>query len=85
MVDREKHPGPGRGAEGPGEGPLDRPERDAGAPIGDNAYPGGSGLTPPTGDMDDPIPETGMPGEPELEPDQYGREEGIGRQDGDRP
>ena len=24
-------------------------------------------MTPPTGDMDDPIPETGMPGEPELE------------------
>ena len=24
-------------------------------------------MTPPTGDMDDPIPETGMPGEPELD------------------
>jgi hypothetical protein len=25
-------------------------------------------MTPPTGDLDDPIPETGMPGEPELSP-----------------
>jgi hypothetical protein len=51
----------------PGQGPLDRPERDAGDPIGGDAYPGG-GTIPPTGDMDDPIPETGMPGEPELTP-----------------
>ncbi|MCV0403544.1 MAG: hypothetical protein K5924_07505 [Chloroflexi bacterium] len=51
----------------PGSGPLDRPERDAGDPIGDDAYPGGSGTMPPTGDMDDPIPETGMPGEPEAD------------------
>ncbi len=50
--------------QGPGQGPLDRPERDAGDPIGDDAYPGGGTLTPPTGDMDDPIPETGMPGGP---------------------
>ncbi len=62
---------------GPGQGPLDRPERDAGDPIGDDAYPGGSGMTPPTGDMDDPIPETGMPGEPKLDPKQYEREEGV--------
>jgi hypothetical protein len=58
---------PERGSEKPGEGPLDRPERDPDAPIGDDAYPGGSGTLPPTGDMDDPIPETGMPGEPTLE------------------
>ena len=50
--------------QGPGQGPLDKPGRGPGDPIGDDAYPGGSGLMPPTGDMDDPIPETGMPGEP---------------------
>ena len=60
MNQRETH-------EQPGEGPLDRPERGAGDPIGGDAYPGGGTMTPPTGDMDDPIPETGMPGEPELE------------------
>ena len=53
--------------QGPGQGPLDRPNRDAGDPIGDDAYPGGQ-MMPPTADMDDPIPETGMPGEPELDP-----------------
>ena len=72
-------------SEAPRQGPLDQPERDAGDPIGGNAYPGGSGMTPPTGDMDDPIPETGMPGEPEQEPDQLVREEGIGPEDGERP
>ncbi|MGQ0607701.1 MAG: hypothetical protein ACT4OQ_04460 [Chloroflexota bacterium] len=56
-TDREHH-------QQPGQGPHDRPERDAGDPIGDDAYPGGSGVTPPTGDMDDPVPETGMPGGP---------------------
>jgi len=35
-------------------------------------------MTPPTGDMDDPIPETGMPVEPELEGQRHSREEGIG-------
>ena len=60
MTQRETH-------QQPGEGPFDRPERDAADPIGDDAYPGGGTLTPPTGDMDDPIPETGMPGEPELD------------------
>ena len=34
MTQRETH-------EQPGEGPLDRPEREAGDPIGDDAYPGG--------------------------------------------
>ena len=52
--------------EAPGGGPLDEPFRDAGDPIGDDAYPGGQ-LMPPTADMDDPIPETGMPGEPEAD------------------
>jgi hypothetical protein len=68
---------PGPGAEGPGEGPLDRPDRDrdAGDPIGDDAYPGGAGMTPPTGDMEDPIPETGMPGEPELGETQFDEDE----------
>jgi hypothetical protein len=56
---------PGEG-ENAGQGPLDRPGRDGADPIGDNAYPGGPGMMPPTADMDDPIPETGMPGEPEL-------------------
>jgi hypothetical protein len=59
MIDRDN-------PQGPGDGPLDRPEREGGDPIGDNAYPG-AGLMPPTGDMDDPIPETGLPGEPTLE------------------
>ncbi|MCA1571557.1 MAG: hypothetical protein LC798_14800 [Chloroflexi bacterium] len=54
--------------QGPGQGPHDRPDRDAGDPIGDDAYPGGSGVTPPTGDMDDPVPETGMPGGPPPHP-----------------
>jgi hypothetical protein len=70
---------------GPGDGPLDRPERDAGDPIGADAYPGGSGMTPPTADMDDPIPETGMPGEPELSPGQYERQEGVGPEEDERP
>ena len=70
MTDREM-------PQGPGQGPLDRPERDAGDPIGDDAYPGGQ-MMPSTADMDDPIPETGMPGEPELEPDQLEREEDLG-------
>ncbi len=78
MMDRDN-------PQGPGQGPLDRPERDAGAPIGDDAYPGGGGMTPPIGDMDDPIPETGMPGEPELEPDQLVREEGVGPEEDERP
>ena len=56
---------PGEG-ENAGQGPLDHPAREAGDPIGEDAYPGGPGMMPPTADMDDPIPETGMPGEPEL-------------------
>ena len=72
-------------SEAPGQGPLDRPEREAGDPIGDNAYPGGSGMTPPTGDMADQIPETGMPGEPELESGQYEREEGVGPEEDQLP
>ena len=64
-------------SEAPDEGPLDRPGRGAGDPIGEDAYPGGGTLMPPTGDMDDPIPETGMPGEPEPDSGQYEREEGI--------
>ena len=71
--------------QGPGQGPLDRPERDGGAPIGDNAYPGGGTMTPPTGDMDDPIPETGMSGEPELKTDPFRREEGVGPEVDERP
>jgi hypothetical protein len=78
MMDHDK-------PQGPGEGSLDRPERDAGDPIGDNAYPGGSTMTPPTGDMDDPIPETGMPGEPELPPDQLVRDEDLGPEVDARP
>jgi hypothetical protein len=58
MIDRDM-------AQGPGDGPLDAPDRGATDPIGDDAYPGGGGMTPPTADMDDPIPETGMPGEPQ--------------------
>ena len=50
--------------QGPGDGPLDAPEQASADPIGDDTYPGGGGMNPPTGDMDDPIPETGMPGEP---------------------
>ena len=61
---------------GPGQGPLDRPERGAGDPIGEDAYPGG-GMMPPTADLDDPIPEAGMPGEPEAEPSQLDEEEGL--------
>jgi hypothetical protein len=79
-MERTNTPGPGQG-EAPGEGPLDRPERDAGDPIGDDAYPGGQ-LMPPTADMDDPIPETGMPGEPELESGQLDREEELDRHPG---
>lgn len=67
--------------QGPGQGPLDRPAREAGDPIGDDAYPGGSGMLPPTADMDDPIPETGMPGEPRAEPDQLEQEEELGPED----
>ena len=63
MIDRDN-------PQGPGQGPLDRSPRDAGDPIGDDAYPGGGGLMPPTADMDDPIPETGMPGEPAAAPGQ---------------
>ncbi len=42
MIDRDD-------PQGPGQGPLDRPDRDAGDPIGDDAYPGGGTMTPPTG------------------------------------
>ena len=70
MIDRDD-------PQGPGQGPLDRPHRDAGDPIGDDAYPGGGGLMPPTADMDDPIPETGMPGEPEASRGQLGEEEAL--------
>lgn len=66
------------GSQKPGQGPLDRPGRDAGDPIGSDAYPGGSGLMPPTADMDDPIPETGMPGEPEATEEPGGRAEDSG-------
>lgn len=78
MIDRD-HP------QGPGQGPLDQPARDAGDPIGDDAYPGGSGMLPPTADMDDPIPEAGMPGEPKAEPDQLEREEDLGPEDEPAP
>jgi hypothetical protein len=71
--------------QGPGQGPLDEPDRDPGDPIGDNAYPGGGTMTPPTGDMDDPIPETGMHGEPELDAEQPRRDEGVGPDADDRP
>jgi hypothetical protein len=69
MIDRDN-------PQGPGEGPLDRAGRGAGDPIGDDAYPGGE-LMPPTGDLDAPIPETGMPGEPEAEPGQLEDEEEL--------
>lgn len=75
MIDRDN-------PQGPGQGPLDRGGRDAGDPIGDDAYPG-SGLMPPTGDLDDPIPETGMPGEPEADGDQLDEEEEL--DEADRP
>lgn len=67
--------------QGPGQGPLDKPHRDAIDPIGDDAYPGGSGMMPPTADMDDPVPTTGMPGVPRAEPDQLEREEDLGPED----
>ena len=70
MIDRDN-------PQGPGQGPIDEPVRDAGDPIGDDAYPGGSGMMPPTADMDDPIPETGMPGEPEASRDQLEEEEEL--------
>ena len=71
-----EHPTPQDRRQEPDSGPLDQPERDPRAPIGDDAYPGGSGMNPPTADLDDPIPQTGMPGEPELEDtDPYERPE----------
>jgi len=70
--------------QGPGQGPLDQPEREGGDPIGDDAYPGGQ-LQPPTADVDDPIPQTGMPGEPRAEPDQLEREEDLGPEDEPAP
>jgi hypothetical protein len=78
MIDRDN-------PQGPGQGPLDKPARDAGDPIGDDAYPGGSGMLPPTADMDDPVPETGLPGEPEAQPDQLEREEDLGPEDEPAP
>ncbi len=76
MIDRDN-------TQGPGQGPLDKPARDAADPIGDDAYPG-AGMQPPTADMDDPIPEAGMPGMPEPEPSQLDREEEL-RADEDEP
>jgi hypothetical protein len=70
-MERMNMSGPGEGGR-PGEGPLDRPERGANDPIGDDAYPGGT--LPPTADMDDPIPETGMPGEPTLDEQDQGED-----------
>ena len=77
MIDRDN-------PQGPGQGPLDRPDRDSGDPIGDDPYPGGQ-LQPPTADMDDPVPESGMPGEPEAEPEQLEREEDLGPEEDQRP
>lgn len=54
---------------------VDEPATDPQAPRGDDAYPGGSGMLPPTGDMDDPVPETGMPGGPEPREPQLDQEE----------
>jgi hypothetical protein len=48
----------------PGGGPNDDPDRDPNDPIGDSAYMGGGGVLPPTGDMEDPPPTTGIPGAP---------------------
>lgn len=67
--------------QGPGTGPLDQPERDAGDPIGDDAYPGGSGMLPPTGDMDDPPPTTGTPAGAAAGEDQLADEEELGPED----
>ena len=75
MIDRDN-------PQGPGQGPLDQPGRDAGDPIGDDAYPGGQ-MMPPTADQDDPIPEAGMPGEPEAGPSQLDEEEEL--DDADTP
>lgn len=69
MIDRDN-------PQGPGQGPLDQPARQPRDPIGDDAYPGGQ-LQPPTADMDDPVPESGMPGEPGAEPGQLEREEAV--------
>ena len=77
MIDRDN-------PQGPGQGPLDRPDRDSGDPIGDDSYPGGQ-LQPPTADMDDPVPESGMPGEPQAGSDQLEREEDLGPEEDRRP
>jgi hypothetical protein len=42
-------------------------------------------MMPPTGDMDDPIPETGMPGVPGLDEEQPRRDEGVGPEVDQRP
>jgi hypothetical protein len=70
MIDRDN-------PQGPGQGPLDGPARDAGDPIGDDAYPGGGGMMPPTADMDDPIPETVLRGAPYAPRDQLEEEEEL--------
>jgi hypothetical protein len=77
MIDRDN-------PQGPGQGPLDRPAREPRDPIGDDAYPGGQ-MQPPTADMDDPVPESGMPGEPDAELDQLEREEEVGPEEDRRP
>lgn len=56
----------------PGDGPLDEPDRDANDPIGGDAYTGGGGMLPPTGDMDDPPPSTGVPGNPPADEPEEG-------------
>ena len=70
MMDRDN-------PQGPGQGPLDDPARDAGDPIGDDAYPGGGGMMPPTADMDAPSPVPGRPGAPDARRDQLEEEEGL--------
>jgi hypothetical protein len=70
MIDRDR-------PQGPGQGPLDQPDRDAVDPIGDTAYMGDATL-PPTGDMDAAPSTSGIQHGADEEAEQLNREEDLG-------
>lgn len=63
--------------QGPGQGPLDQPHRDAGDPIGDTALPGDITL-PPTGELYADPSTAGVQHGTDEEAGQLNREEDLG-------
>lgn len=59
-----EHPTPQSEGQEPGSGPHDQPRIDPDDPRGVGVERGGSGLGPPAGGVDEPIPEVEDPGRP---------------------